>query len=205
MKHFIAPLLLLAAAYSLRADTIVFKNDDELDGKVLERDELTLKVEVECGTVLVPLSKVKRIDPDTPEKAEEREKRKAAAAELATRMKDEGKVQYKGKWVTEDEKKADEDKIAAAKKKKAEEAKKKAEAEAKAKAAADAAALALQQQQQQLANQDNSRGDRFSRRHGRDDNQLNYRQDNYNNTNQQFQNGNYNWSNQMGGYQGGRR
>src|SRR6185295_10751460 len=112
MMKLLAVPMLLTCAYSLRADTIVFNNDEELEGKILERDELTIKLEVEYGTVLVPLSKVKRIDADTPEKVEAREKRKAAEKDLAAQMKEEGKVKYKGKWVTEEEKKADEDKIA---------------------------------------------------------------------------------------------
>ncbi|HLX61407.1 MAG TPA: hypothetical protein VKX17_09015 [Planctomycetota bacterium] len=186
MKLFLAVSFAMLAAYSLHADTVVFKNDEELDGKILERNDDSLKLEVEYGTVIVPMSKVKRIEPDTPEKAAERERKKAEAAELAAKMKDEGKVLYKGKWVTEDEKKADEDKIAEAKKKKAaDEAKKKADDDAKAKAAA-AAALAAQQKQQQ----DNSRANRFNDQNNRRNNSYNNNYNNqYNGTSNGYGNG----------------
>jgi hypothetical protein len=164
MKKFIlvapALALLLTAAVS-RADTIVFKNGEEIEGAVLEKDDIAIKLKVEYGTLLVPMARVRRIDADTPEQIEERKKRKDEAEEFAAKMKEDGKVLFKGKWVTEAKKKAEEDKIAAANKKKkeaAEEAKKKAQvAAAKAKEAADKA----------QTNATNTREDRFSQRHNR--------------------------------------
>jgi hypothetical protein len=169
MKKFIlvapALALLLTAAVS-RADTIVFKNGEEIEGAVLEKDDIAIKLKVEYGTLLVPMARVRRIDADTPEQIEERKKRKDEAEEFAAKMKEDGKVLFKGKWVTEAKKKAEEDKIAAANKKKkedAEEAKKKAQvAAAKAKEAADKAAADLAQ-----TNATNTREDRFSQRHNR--------------------------------------
>ncbi len=152
---------------SLRADTIIFKNGDELEGQVLEKDENALTLKVEYGTILVPMSRVKKIEADTLEKVEERAKKRAVAAELAAQMKEDGKVLYKGEWITEEEKKAKEDKIAAAKKKKKEsedEARKKAaETVTKAKLAAEQAAAQLSQNQATT----NTRDDRFSQRHSR--------------------------------------
>lgn len=161
---FFAPALLLLTAPVLHADTVVFKNGEEIEGVVLEKDDNAIKLKVEFGTLLVPMSRVRRIDADTPEQIEERKKRKDAADEFAAQMKEDGKVLYKGKWVTEEKKKADEEKLAAVKKKKkedAEEARKKVlEAATKAKEAAAAADLAS-------ANTGNTREDRFSQRHNR--------------------------------------
>src|SRR5205823_12608140 len=99
---------------------IIFKSGEELDAVIVERDEEKLKVQVDYGTMLVPLEKVRRIDPETPEKAEARAKKLAAEKEEAERMRAEGKVKFKGEWVDEDVKKAAESKIAAAKAKKKE-------------------------------------------------------------------------------------
>jgi len=140
-----------------------------MEGTVLERDENSLKVEVEYGTVIVPMARVRLIEADTPEKIEQRAQKKKEAAELAKQMKDEGKVLYKGKWVPEEEKKADLEKIAEAKAKKKEAelaAKQKAE-EAAAKAKADALMAAQQAATANNNNNGNGRSDRFSRRHNR--------------------------------------
>ena len=164
MNRFYAACFALVLAFTLRADTVVFKNGEELEGTILEKDETELKLEVENGTVLVPMVKVRRIDLDTPEKIAERARKKAEAEEFAKKMADEGKVLYKGKWMTEEEKKAAEDKLKAEQDKKKEAAaaaKKKADdeaAKAKEEAAKRAADLA-----QQNANNQNSRGDRFNR------------------------------------------
>jgi hypothetical protein len=186
-------LLLLTAfaccAAAVRADTIIFKTGEEMEGEIVEQDDLAIKLKVDYGTILVPMERVRRIDPDTPEKIKEREEKKAAAAAEAEKMKAEGKVQYNGKWITEDEKKAIEDKIAEVKQKKKEAAaakKKLEEEEAKAKEAARQAQLA--QQQQQADQQGNSRADRFSRRHGRDESQQYDRQGAYNSTQNQMNN-----------------
>ena len=203
MKRILLVCLACAlAAVSLRADTIVFHNGEELDGTIVERDENTLKVQVEYGTVLVPMTRVRRIEADTPEKLEEREKKKVEAAEFAKKMKEEGKIQYKGKWVTEEEKKADEDKIAEAKKKK-----KEAEAAAKAKAelaAAKAKADAELAAQQNANNNNNGRSDRFSQRHNR--NGLNSDPFNSTNNNNNSNNNANNYSTIINnnGYNGGR-
>ncbi len=159
MNRFYAACFALVLALSLRADTIVFRNGEELEGTILEKDESEIKLEVDNGTVVVPMVKVRRIELDTPEKIAERARKKAEAEEFAKKMADEGKVLYKGKWVTEEEKKAAEDKLKAEQQKKKDDAaaaKKKADDDA-AKAKADALALA-----QQNANQ-NSRADRFNR------------------------------------------
>ena len=69
---------------------------------------------------------------DTPEKIAEREAKALAQKELAEKMEAEGKVLYKGKWVTEEEKAEAEAKLAEAKE--AREKHKKELAEAKKKA-----------------------------------------------------------------------
>ncbi len=197
MKRLFIICFALTFAASLRADTVVFHTGEELEGKILEKDEFTIKLEVETGTVLVPMDKVRRIDADTPEKIAEREKRKAEADDLAAKMKDEGKVLYKGKWVTEEAKKSAEDKVAADKQKKkeaADAAKKKAE-EAAAKAKEEAAKLAAAAAKD--PNQ-NSRENRFSRRHNRDD-LTNSGVNSYNNGNGSSYNGSSQYNNSING------
>ena len=132
-------LLALCSAQLIRpvhADTVVFKNGEALEGKIVKKDDKGVELEVEYGTMLVPVEKILRIEEDTPEKIKAREDKLAADKALAEQMKAEGKIQYKGKWVTEEEKKADETKLADARKKKAEEraAKLKKEQELAAKA-----------------------------------------------------------------------
>lgn len=198
---FICLALILAAA-PLRADTIVFHNGEELDGTIIEKDDTMIKVAVEFGTVLVPMTRVRRIEADTPQRIEEREKKKAEAAEFAKKMKEDGKILYKGKWVTEEEKTADEEKIAEAKKKKKEAeaaAKKKAE-EAAAKAKADAELAA--QQNNNNNNNGNGRSDRFSRRHNRDDLNNDPFNSTNNNSNNNSINNNYNSIINNNGYRG---
>jgi hypothetical protein len=59
---------------------VVFKNGQELEGKVLEQDETSLLLQVEYGTLRISKEKVERIDPDTPEKLARRETEKKAPA-----------------------------------------------------------------------------------------------------------------------------
>jgi len=160
MRHFVywglVSAITLGLCASLRADTVVMKGGQTLEGEVVSEDEKGIELKVEVGTMRVPKSRILRIEEDTPEKIAERENKAADERELAEQMKEEGKVKYKGKWVTEDEKKAAEDKVAAAKKKKEQEraaAKKKADEEAKRKAEEDK--RFAQQQQQQMQNQQN--------------------------------------------------
>ncbi|MEI6234127.1 MAG: hypothetical protein WCT04_13815 [Planctomycetota bacterium] len=181
--------------FALHADTVVFKNGQELDGDILEKDENSLKLQVEFGTILVPMSRVRTIEADTPEKIELRAKKKAEAEELAKQMKEEGKVQYKGKWVSEEEKKADEAKVAEVKKKKKEEddAKRKKAEEAAKRASEEAQKLAaLNQASNNNNGNGNSRNNRFDRNHNSRDNSYN------NNSNGMMGNSSNNYS---GGYQ----
>lgn len=136
-------LFALFAMAALRADTVVFVNGRELEGKVLQRDENSIRFEVDSGVVVIPMSRVKRVDMDTPQQAEERERKKVAAQEFAARMKEEGKILYKGQWLPEEEVRAQERLVVAKRKaREAEEAAKKAEEAArKAQEAAMRAAL----------------------------------------------------------------
>jgi hypothetical protein len=58
--------LFLAASCS--ADTVVFKNGHELDGKVLEQDATSILLELEYGTLRIEKDKILRIEPDSPDK-----------------------------------------------------------------------------------------------------------------------------------------
>jgi len=118
-------------AFELFADTVVLKSGQALDGKILKNDAAGIELEVEYGTVLIAQDKILRIEAETPELSEAREKKAVESRELADKMRADGKVLYKGKWVGEKEKKAEDDKIAATKKKKADEvaAKRKAQEE----------------------------------------------------------------------------
>ena len=136
------PLLVCGAAH---ADTVVMKTLETLDGKVLSTNDDFVELQVEFGTMRVPLEKILRIEADTPELKAAREATLAQEREFAAKMLAEGKVPYKGKWVTPEEKAADEARLAALKKQKEEEKKKK-EAELAAKKAQE-----LKQRQQALA------------------------------------------------------
>lgn len=182
-------LLMLALPLCLRADTIIMKTGVTMEGEKIGEDDASYEIKVEHGTVRVLKEKILRIEQPTPEEIAEREEKEAEEKEIAEKMKEEGKIKYKGKWVTEDEKEADEKKVAAAKKKKETaraEAKKKAEAEAKKKKDADEKRLAdLQKQEDQLArnNQlDDPRAARFAERHGGQDSNG-YNNNNYNSNN----------------------
>ena len=203
--------LLIAATFvsaAARADTIIMKNGETLEGKELSRDNASLELEVKFGTVRVPLDKILRIEVETPEQAEAREAKEAEEKEYAAQMKEEGKVLYKGEWMEEKEKIAAEKKVAAAKKKKADEraaAKKKAEELAAKKKAEEEKRLAeLQKQQQRLDDDWDARDARFAERHGgrngrggRNNNNYN---NNYNNNNSRYNDYNpYRGSSVLGG------
>jgi hypothetical protein len=170
-------LLPLAA----RADTVIFKNGEELEGKILERDEASLLLEVDCGTMVIPMDRVLRVEIATPEQL-------AAAKKKIADMKAEGKSLYGGKWLTKDEieeaqaaneekkQKRDEARLAAKKKSDEDAKQKKATADAQRKKAQDEAA-----KQQTAAS---SLKDRYTRRHdqnGQNNNQYNNQYNNQTN------------------------
>ena len=136
MTHLRALLFVFLTAGALRADTVVFITGREMEGKVLHRDENSIRFEVDSGVIVIPMSRVKRVDMDTPQQAEERERKKTAALEFAAKMKAEGKILYRGQWVPEEEVRAQQEREALAKKRarEAEDAAKKAQ-EAAARAA----------------------------------------------------------------------
>lgn len=180
-------LLLLSSlcAATARADTIVMKTLEVIEGKILKQTADFLELQVEFGTMRVPQDKILRIESDTPEIIAQREARASAAKEADAKAQAEGKVKYKGKWVTPDEKAADEAKIAAAKKKRDEEraaAKKKAEEEAAALKKKQEAEL---QQQKQLEAQQQQQ--ELEAKRIRD---QQYRNSPYKNAINQFNNGN---------------
>ncbi|MGD0091338.1 MAG: hypothetical protein ABSE73_15585 [Planctomycetota bacterium] len=171
MKRSIGLSLVFALAFglaiSVRADTVtlLMKSGQTLEGDVISENDNSIELEVEYGTMRVPKSRIlKRID-DTPEIIAERERKKEEEQDLADRMKDEGKVLYKGKWVTDKEKDEAEKKAKEAadkKKKQRAEAKKKADEEAKRKEAeAKKLEQEWQKQEQQTGNQNASRHDRL--------------------------------------------
>jgi len=206
----LAVVLALGLCTAVRADTMIMKNGETLEVKVLSEDGKAVEVEVvtdkaEHSVMRVPRSRILRIEEDTPEKIEARETKAAEEKDLAERMKDEGKVLYKGKWVTEEEKKKAEAKLAAAKKKRDEErakAKKEAEVAAKRKEEED------KRQQQDLARQNqnnnssgNDRQDRFNQRHWRDGTEFNNNQGGYsssaNSNRNNYSNNSNNYSNTL--------
>jgi Na+-translocating ferredoxin:NAD+ oxidoreductase RnfC subunit len=151
-------LALLCA--NISADTVIFNTGEVMEGKVLKDNDCGILLEVSCGSdgpsgkVFIPKKKILRVEMDTLEKVAEREKKEAEAKELAERMRAQGLILYKGKWVTEDEKAAAEAKIAEAKKKR-EEARAAAAAQ-KAAEEAEAAQAAAAQKQQQAQKKNNS-------------------------------------------------
>jgi outer membrane biosynthesis protein TonB len=176
----IALIAALALCSAVRADTVVMKTGEVLEGTVVSENDRSIELEVEFGTMRVPRARILRIEEDTPEKIAAREKKAADEKELADQMKEEGKVLFHGKWVDEKEKKQAEDKIAKDKKKSEDERKKKAADEAKRKQDE-----AKKQQDQAKANQnssDNVRQDRFNQRHWRDGTQFNNNTNGYANS-----------------------
>jgi hypothetical protein len=175
----LAGLALLGMAH---ADTVVMKTGQALEGKVLSKTENGLELEVTFGTVFIPASKIRSIEADSPEKLKGRELKDTAAKELVEQMKAEGKVFYKGKWVSEDEKTAELAKIVDEKKKKEEQrlkAKKDAEEAAKKKADEEKK-LAAQKLQSQTGTND-AKGERFKRHFRQDPQDSNQNDPNYKN------------------------
>lgn len=174
MKLFVNLSAVMCAALvfsTAHADTVIMKTGTLLEAEEVTRDDSTVEFKVEFGTVRVAIDNILRIEKDTPEQIALKEKKAADAKELAEQMKEEGKVQYKGKWVTEKEKADEEKKVAEAKKKKQkerEESAKKAEAEAKKKKDAEQKRLADAQKANSNNNGgfDDVRADRFAARHG---------------------------------------
>jgi membrane protein involved in colicin uptake len=188
MKH--TALLLLVSvitSFVTRADTIVLKSGQTMDATVLSTDGQTLNVEVEYGTMRIPMALVKNIEKATPEEIARREEEKQAERELAAEMHAEGKVLYRGKWIDEEEKQKIEEKLADERKKKAEEkaaAKKKKEEELAKKKAEDLKRRQEALQRQQTQENEDPRARRFNRnRRNRDDENNNYGNTNYGNTN----------------------
>jgi hypothetical protein len=136
-------LLSLLLCSALRADTVVMRNLEALHGDLLKETPDWIELRVEYGTLKIPREKILRIETDTPEMIAEREAKAAKEKEFTDEMLAEGKVKYKGKWVTPAEKAADEKKIADEKKKKEAEI-----AEAKKKAAE---LVAQKKKEEQLA------------------------------------------------------
>jgi hypothetical protein len=181
-------VLLLVSAFCAgvaRADTVVMKTLEVIEGKILKQNADFLELQVEFGTMRVPTDKILRIEADTPEILAQREARAAAIKEQDAKAQAEGKVKYKGKWVTPDEKSADEAKIAAAKKKRDDEraaAKKKAEEEVAARKKKEEAELQQQKalEAQQLIQEQQAQKIRDQQ----------YRNSPYKNAINQFNNGN---------------
>lgn len=132
------------ASTSLQADTVVMKNLESLQGDLIKDTPDWVELRVEYGTLKIPREKILRIEADSPEMLAEREAKAAREKELTDQMLAEGKVKYHGKWVTPQEKAAEEAKIAEAKRRKLK------EIAAALKKAAEALALKLNQEKQQL-------------------------------------------------------
>ncbi|MCY3019034.1 MAG: hypothetical protein NTW87_08400 [Planctomycetota bacterium] len=164
------PILAVCSCALVFADTLVMKTGQTLECTVVKEEDAFIEVQVEFGTMRVPRDRILRIEEDSPEKIAEREAKATEARDLAERMQDEGKVLYKGKWMTEEEKAKAEQKAAAAKKKRDDEraaAKKKADEAARKKKDDEDR---RKQAAQQTANTSNSnipeRAQRYQDRHG---------------------------------------
>jgi len=195
------PIFVLLASSILRADTLVLKNGKVLEGEVLKQDEHAIELKVEYGSLLIPMNIISKIEEDTPEKIAQREEKTEAIKELAEKMKVEGKVQYKGKWVTEEEKKTDEAKVAADKKKRDEQraiAKKKADDEA-AKKKQEVAKRKEEQIRKQQAEFARNNEEDLRARHARNQDTYDRNSRNggngYNNNNNGYNNNGYNNNN----------
>jgi hypothetical protein len=114
----LALVSIMIASAGASADTVVLKTGQVIEGKVVSNDDKGVVVEVTFGTMLITQDKILRIEEESAEGLAAHEKDAAAKREYAAKMKADGKVLYKGKWVSEKEKEADEEKVAAAKKKK---------------------------------------------------------------------------------------
>ncbi len=123
----------------LHADTLVFKNGQELEGDVLNDDDTSILLKVEAGTLRIEKSKLLYVKKWTEEELEKRKEEEDKQQKFQARMERMGKTFYRGEWIAKERK----DKIMAEleeqkriKKEadlKAKEAKKKADEEARKK------------------------------------------------------------------------
>jgi len=125
----------------LRAETIITTRLHALHGQVVAQTPEWVEVRTEFGTMRVPRANIVRIEKDTPAMAAERSETAWQSKDFAEKMMAEGKVLYHGRWVTPDEKAAQEAKVAEATRRAAEElAEKQRRAEEEAKRDAEARA-----------------------------------------------------------------
>lgn len=103
-------LLALLASFStqLFADTVVLTNGNKLEGTVVSQNEKGVNLRVKYGMLILPASKIARVEIAAKEANESREK--ADAADISARDEairkniESGKVFYQGAWVTVTEK-----------------------------------------------------------------------------------------------------
>ena len=103
----VVPFIVVSVAgvcAAVQADTVVMKTLEVIDGKVVSKNDDFIELQVEFGTMRVPVDKILRIESDTPEIIADREAKAAKEKELTDKMLAECKVRYKGKWVTPAEK-----------------------------------------------------------------------------------------------------
>jgi hypothetical protein len=74
--QFVLALMIAAAA---RADTVVMTTLETIDGKVISKNDDFIELQVEFGTMRVPVEKILRIEADTPELKAARENKAAEA------------------------------------------------------------------------------------------------------------------------------
>jgi len=160
-------MVLVLAATAAQADSIVFKTGQVLEGTVLKENDTTLELAVEYGTILVSRDKILRVESESISQKADREARQQEEREFLARMKSEGRVLHKGKWITEEEKRAVDEKLAEEKRKQ-DEAKKKAAEEAAKKKAEEQKKLAEQRKREEEARRENDekseRAKRFEER-----------------------------------------
>lgn len=103
MKSFLwmLPMQLLFAFTSGAADaeklnseisTVIFKSGHTLEGQVLQLDDESLTLQVQFGSLKIPVNKILRIESETEE-----------AKVLREQMEADGKVMYRGKWIEKEE------------------------------------------------------------------------------------------------------
>ncbi len=138
--------LAVLSSTACRAETVVLKNGEELYGTLQEKNDSSILLQVQYGTLRVAQEKILSINPDIPELLAQREVEAEAKRKLEAQMRAAGKVLYHGKWVTQQEKDAAEAKLAAEQKRKSDDLAKRLADEAKQ-------AQAVTQQQAQAAQQ----------------------------------------------------
>ena len=92
MKQAFALLLIAAVMLSARADTVVLKTGQALEGKILKNDDNGIQLQVQYGTMIIAQDKILRVEEDTPETLAAREEKEAADKEHAERMRAEGQT-----------------------------------------------------------------------------------------------------------------